>query len=261
MLHGMQVAVPHERLVRVAARDARIADRWPSGEVVVDARELTSRDGEHTWTLVVEDAHGIELERWSEVTFRSLGERRTIPGLALRPWLERRLGELAPAIRIAAFDAAARAPELLPGIHYRPDHRPEVTGAATSTSTGAGLRIVVTGPDGVACDIAAVEPRTTERWRDLLGSHVEIAADLAQLAGESFDHAATRVWAARECAVKLGDPDPRLLAVSAADHAASLRAGPIEVITLVCEVPGQGWIAVAVATMVSPIAAGIYAAS
>jgi hypothetical protein len=38
----------------------------------------------------------------------------------------------------------------VPGVHHRPDHRPEAAGAAISASTGAGLRVVVTGPDDVA---------------------------------------------------------------------------------------------------------------
>jgi enediyne polyketide synthase len=82
VLHGMQAAVPQHRLVPVAARDVRLAARWPDGEVIVQARELSRRDGEYTWTLVVRDRHGIAIERWSEVVFRSLGPARASAGVA-----------------------------------------------------------------------------------------------------------------------------------------------------------------------------------
>jgi enediyne polyketide synthase len=264
MLHGMQVAVPDQRLVPVAARDVRLATHWPPGGVVVEAHELASGNAEYTWTLVVKDASGAEIERWSEVTFRSLGERRTIPELVLRPWLERRLGALAPAVRIVSLGAAANAPEPLHVVRYRPDRRPELAAGGLSASTVAGLRLVVTGPGGVACDVEAVTPRATEVWRDLLGTHLELAAQLARL-GEPFDHAATRLWTALECAAKLGQPDPRLLLVTAADHAVSLRAGTIEVTSLVCQVTGQDrgldWIAIAVATAAPSMTAGLEVAS
>jgi enediyne polyketide synthase len=266
MLHGMQVAVPHERLVPVAARDVRLAAHWPPGEVVVEARELSGKNGEHTWTLVARDASGSEIERWSEVTFRSLGERRTIPELALRPWLERRLGALAPSVAVAAFAPPAHAAHATGPreVRHRPDGRPELPGTQISASAAGGLRIVVTGT-GVACDLETIAPRTAEQWRDLLGDHTELAGHLARLAGEPFDHAATRLWTALECAAKLGRPAPQLLLVSAADHAVSLRAGTIEVTSLVCEVSGQGsahrWIAVSVATEAQAVIAGIEAAS
>jgi enediyne polyketide synthase len=253
ILHGMQVAVPHQRLVPVAARDVHLAARWPQGEdgeVIVDARELTARDGQYTWTLVVRDPRGVVLERWSEVVFRSLGDRRTIPALVVRPWLERCLRELVPAVHIVAFDAADRAAGRAADpadVHRRPDHRPERARAGFSASTGAGLRIAVTGPDGVACDVEAIEARPPAVWRDLLGDRVDLAAQLARLAGEPADHAATRVWSALECAAKLGHPDPHLRLVTAVGHAAVLRAGTIEITTLVCEVIGRGWIAIAIA--------------
>jgi enediyne polyketide synthase len=258
MLHGMQVAVPHERLVPVAARGVRLATHWPPGDVIVEARELVSKDGEYTWTLVARDAGGAEIERWSEVMFRSLGERRAIPRLALRPWLERRLAELAPSVATAAFDATPGS-----GVHdvlHRPDGRPELADTQISASVAGGIRIVVTGP-GVACDLEVIEPRTAEQWRDLLGDHTELAGHLARLAGEPFDHAATRLWTALECAAKLGRPAAHFLLVSTADHAVSLRAGTIDVISLVCQVSGQGWIAVSVATEAAPAMAEIGAAS
>jgi len=57
-------------------------------------------------------------------------------------------------------------------------------------STSAGLRFVVTGQDGVACDLEAIEARLPEVWQDLLGLHAELAAEIARLLGEPFDHAA-----------------------------------------------------------------------
>jgi enediyne polyketide synthase len=265
LLHGMQVAVPDERLVPVAARGLQLAHHWPQGDVVVEARELAAGDGEYTWSLVVRDSHGRELERWSEVTFRSLGRRQTIPSLVLRPWLERRLGALVPAVQIGAFDERATASGLADlGVHqvrYRPDHRPEADGVGISTSTAGQLRIAVAGPERVACDIELVEARGDDVWRDLLGPNAELAARLVEVTRDPFDHAATRLWTAMECAAKLGCPDPQLLLVSATGDAACVRTGDIEITTLVCEVLGVGWVAVGVATAPCPIAATIGAAS
>jgi enediyne polyketide synthase len=259
----MQVAVPDERLVPVAARGVTFAPDWPEGDLVVSARELAAGEGEYTWTLVVQDVHGTELERWSEVTFRSLGRRQRIPSLVLRPWLERRLRALVPAVRIGVFDAATEAGLADLGVQklrHRPDHRPEADGPAISTSTAGAIRIAVTGPERVACDVELVKPRGDD-WRDLLGPNAELAARLVQTTHESFDHAATRLWTAMECAAKLGCPDPQLLVVSTSGEAVSVRAGDIEVTTLTCELLGVGWIAVGVATEPRPVAAAIDAAS
>jgi len=150
-------------------------------------------------------------------------------------------------------------------VRYRPDRRPELAAGGLSASTALGLRLVVTGPDGVACDVEAVTARDMEVWRDLLGAHLELAGQLARLAGEPFDHAATRLWTALECAAKLGRPDPRLRLVTATDHVVALRAGTIEVTSLVCQVTGQDrgldWIAIAVATSAPSMTAAIEVAS
>jgi enediyne polyketide synthase len=264
ILHGMQAAVPHHRLVPVAARDVRLAAEWPDGEIAIEAWELAARDGEYTWSLVVRDAHGAELERWSEVVFRSLGPRQAIPAVAFAPWLERCLADHAPAVQIAALDPAAAAAAAATtaasrALRHRPDGRPERDGVAMSATTGGGMRLEVIAPREVACDLEPIEPRTAEVWRDLLGRHIELAAELARRAGEPLDRAATRVWTALECAAKLGQADPPLRLVGVAGHAATLRAGTAEVLTAVCHILGQGWVAVAVA--VAPPPAGFEAAS
>jgi enediyne polyketide synthase len=231
---------------------------------VVCARELAAEDGEYRWSLVVRDGNGTELESWSEVTFRSLGQRRTIPSLVLRPWLERRLGALVPALRIGVLDARANDTGLaglgVLQLRHRPDHRPETDGVAVSTSTTGELKIVVTGPDRVACDIEIVAPRGDD-WRDLLGPNAELASRLVPMTHDSFDHAATRLWTAMECAAKLGCPDPQLLLVSTTGDAVSVRTGDIDITTLTCEILGVGWVAVGVATAPRPIAIAVDAAS
>jgi enediyne polyketide synthase len=264
LLHGMQVAVPDQRLVPVAARGVELARHWPKGDLVVEGRELAASGTDYTWSLVVRDATGTVLERWSEVTFRSLGRRHTIPHLVLRPWLERRLSMIMPAVRIAAFDTCASETGLAElGVHqlrYRPDHRPEADGMAISTSTTGEIKIAVTGPERVACDIEIMEPRG-ELWGDLLGPNAALASRLLQMIHEPFDHLATRLWTAMECAAKLGCPDPQLLLVSVTGDAVCVRAGDIQVTTLACEILGVGWVAVGVATAPRSIPADIEAAS
>jgi enediyne polyketide synthase len=249
MLHGIQIAVPHERLVPVAAFGVELAPRWPDGDVIVHARELSADGGEYVWTLAITDTHGVELERWAEVRFRALGPRREIPASAVPPWIERRIGELSPSVRVVI--AGTHDAELLGGGEraHRPNGKPEAADARSmSASEAGGLRFVVSGPDRVACDLAIVAPQPEAAWRDQLGPSVELAVRVAAMLGEPLDRTATRVWCALECCAKLGAPGASLLVKSAAQDALCLDAGGVEISTIAISVDGMGWLVAAIAT-------------
>lgn len=91
-------------------------------------------------------------------------------------------------------------------VTYRPDGRPELPGGmAVSASHTAGWTLcVVADAAAVGCDIERVVARPTAEWEGLLGDHAPLAAMAAKETGDSYDTAATAVWAALECMQKAG---------------------------------------------------------
>jgi enediyne polyketide synthase len=63
---------------------------------------------------------------------------------------------------------------------------------------------VVADAAAVGCDIERVVARPTAEWEGLLGDHAPLAAMAAKETGDSYDTAATAVWAALECMQKAG---------------------------------------------------------
>jgi enediyne polyketide synthase len=97
--------------------------------------------------------------------------------------------------------AAAAAP----GVHRRPDGKPEVPGGPRVSLAHAGdLVLAVAGEGPLGCDLEPVEPRSEATWRDLLGpERLRLAEEIAA-GGGGRDAAATRVWTAVECLKKAG---------------------------------------------------------
>lgn len=90
----------------------------------------------------------------------------------------------------------------------RPDGRPMThDDRCVSTSHGAGLTLAVAADEAttLGCDIEPVTARGADLWRELLGpARFALAQQIAGVAGESLDLAATRVWTIIECAAKVG---------------------------------------------------------
>lgn len=232
VLHGIQIAVPHERLVPTGAASVELAETWPTdGRLHIHAREVSSSDGEFVWNIAVHDAQGNELERWSDVRFRSLGRRAGLPRLAFRPWFERHLHAVSADVRIRAITSGE---SLSPPVRTRrPDGRPESPddGMFLSITRAAGFRLVVESSDDIACDLEVVTAREPDEWHGILCASMELATLIASSLREPFDRAATRVWAALECCAKLGQPGARLLLASTAGDCATLTSGDLEIST------------------------------
>ena len=231
LMHGNQVCVPDATLLPV-----RIDELHPAGERLARAEELRycaterSRDGDtYVYDIVLRDAAGSVVERWSGLHLRAVHKRDGrgpwSPAL-LGPYLERTLGDLVGARaavvvepdhpdddigeqvatrRVRTARAAGRAVGRPVEVRYRPDGRPEIDGDRTLTAAhGAGLTLAVVGRGPLGGDVEPVVARPADSWRGLLGRHHELVATVAAAGAEEPDVAATRVWAAIECLRKAG---------------------------------------------------------
>ncbi|MGE5830593.1 MAG: SDR family NAD(P)-dependent oxidoreductase [Micromonosporaceae bacterium] len=238
LMHGNQVCVPDATLLPFA-----IDRLYPAGRRLPDTGEVRScaaqrrRDGDtYTYDIALRAADGQVVERWEGLRLRAVGKSDGrgpwVPPL-LGPYLERVLGDLLEARLAVAVEpdlagegndkvarrertalAAARAIGRPVEIRYRPDGRPEVDGEhAISAAHGAGLTLCVAGPGAVGCDVEAVAQRPEAVWRDLLGRHAALPAQVRVGADEDTDTAATRVWTAVESLGKSGSSTAAPLAL------------------------------------------------
>jgi enediyne polyketide synthase len=236
-LHGIQAAIPHERLVPIGAHRIFVARSWPTSPMFVEGEEVARDNGEYIWDLVIRDERGVELERWERARFRPLGTRTTIPRSAVEQWLERHLREHVPDVWLVR-DANHR---------HRPDGKPECSAdVEISASDTADIRFVVGSRDRVACDFELVRELPSDEWKSLLGD----SAPLTRSLPGSFDRAATMVWSARECCAKLGAPNGQLC-IEHADITAGvarLRSGAISIVIFGIAVADRGDLVVSIAT-------------
>jgi enediyne polyketide synthase len=251
-IHALQACIPHQRVVPVGVKRF-VSLGAPQGLLVAYGTERARAAGTFVFDVEVTDSEGRLWERWEGLTLRSIGPapaREVWPAALLAPYLERRLGEVAPAAEISAAietaavngdrrarsDAAMRqalGSEQL--VHRRGNGKPEVEGRLAVSAAHLGdYTLGVAGAAPVACDLELVSPRDEVVWQGMLGrDRFELARRLCRETGEGMDAGATRVWAAAECSVKAGRPQPLTLASISTDGWALLRAGDAVVATLV----------------------------
>jgi enediyne polyketide synthase len=244
MLHALQAAVPHQRVLPVAIdRIERFAGGVPA---TVQGIERSATDREFVFDIEAFDAHGACVERWRGVAFRAIGALDIEMALATAsylaaPYLERlaraaftdhsiEVAFIADAKvtrgerRRAALDALglAHAPS-------RSDGKP-LTGDASGLSLAhqGDITLAVKAKGAIACDLAAM-------------------ADFGADTSERNVAAAARLWAVQEVARKLSRPavpspkpayDPHLHCVSFESPSARtvtwcIRCGAKEVIAAI----------------------------
>jgi enediyne polyketide synthase len=138
----------------------------------------------------------------------------------------------------------------------RADGKPEASdGRGLSASHTGGLTMAVAGPARLGCDIEGVAEQPAQSWRDLLGGErFRLAQLVAGETNDSFDAAATRVWAAVECLKKVGAgvAAPLVFEAAARDGWALLSSGALRVAVAALRVEGvAGRLVIAVAAEVS----------
>jgi enediyne polyketide synthase len=229
VMHSIQCCVPDATLLPQGIERLYLADpAGPAPEVVLmDARERTQDGDTYVYDVDVVTTAGELVERWEGLSLRAVrkrgGEGPWVPAL-LGSYVERAtekvlggsrtvvvepdpaIGLLEPADRRAQTElAASRALGRRAGVRYRPDGRPEIDGGTVSAAHGAGMTLVVTGEQRLACDVEVVAERDEDDWATLLGADQLGVRDLvAADAGEPASVAATRIWSALECLRKAG---------------------------------------------------------
>ena len=171
------------------------------------------------------------------------------PEPLLGPYLERRMRELLPDLRLAVeverngdVGRRTRSDRLVHNmlgnsvaIARRPDGKPEVNMACTISAAHArDWTIAASGPGPIACDLEPVMSRPDALWRDLLGhERWELARLIALETDEPLNQAATRAWVASECLIKAGlvATAPLVLRSSTAGPALILGSGSFVIAT------------------------------
>ena len=198
-------------------------------EIIVQAVERSSGGGVFVYDLDLLDPNGRVLEQWRGLALRIVASSDAKPVRALGligPYLERRLGEIAPqaGIKIAFRGDSSEAESMLKPltVTYRVDGKPEAytngdhrRETFVSAAHSGRFRVAVSGNSAIGCDLERIVPHGDEEWRDLLGP--EHFAYWSHLVRESLDSAeiGTRLWSVRESLTKLGMRLPLLLRVSA----------------------------------------------
>jgi enediyne polyketide synthase len=259
-LHGVQACIPHATVLPAGVERLEVGCLGVTEPWFLAARERRREGDVFVYDLEVRGADGRVVERWRGLRLKAV-ERAALPAAwrppLLGPYLERRLEELLPGVPLtvaveegAAAERRGRSDGALRRllglgegtVRRRPDGRPEVPGDGWVSVAHAGeLVLAVAGRGPVGCDLEAVEERSAEGWRDLLGEErSRLAATLVAEAGDDPAAAATRVWAAGECLRKAGalHGSPLVLESATDDGWRLLRSGDLAVGTLVTRVAG-----------------------
>jgi enediyne polyketide synthase len=184
MLHALQVAVPHKRVLPVSAESFEL-DRSAGASVHVRAVEKKAIAGTYIFDIIATDAQGRVACRCSNVAFRAVGQIDITPVLAAapllaRPYLERvareALGD--DSIEVAFIHdrnssrdirriAALRAFDLNDLVERRGDGRPTRNdgNGSISLAHGDAITLAVTAKDPIGCDIEAISAGDLDELR------------------------------------------------------------------------------------------------
>jgi len=223
-IHLIQACIPHATLLPVGIGRLIPGPTPLAAPCLATAREISQEGDLFTYDLALYDYEGSLCESWEGLQLRRVADRdpaATWSELLIGPYLERMLAaHLPPSPEIGAIltsagpgsavDATEMALQQLLGrplqVRRRPDGKPETEGGFTVSSAHCGsLTLAIAGTGTVSCDAEAVVSRPTDIWQDLLGNAgMALVERIARETGEDSHSAATRVWAAKECAKKVG---------------------------------------------------------
>ncbi|MGD2113608.1 MAG: type I polyketide synthase, partial [Acidobacteriota bacterium] len=222
-IHGIQACIPHATVLPLGV-DRVVAGTLDGRCAVRAAAVERSREGPtFVYDLEITDAEGRLCERWEGLRLRAVDRAPEPPSLArplLGPYLERRLGELAPdAMLRVALDLGSDDD----GLSDADRVLGEVVGNGTLVRAGADgegarrdgletawacagpLMLAVASRGSVDCDLRPIEKRPAASWEELLDrDRLALAGRIAAEAGDDFDTAATRVWTTTACLDRSG---------------------------------------------------------
>lgn len=258
-IHAIQACIPHGTILPIGLDKLIPGDLHTPGPWTIHARERWQRGDVFCHDLEIRGADSTLRERWEGLRLRRVA---ALPhddwaDPLLLAYLERRIRELTGRSGLGITlergsennrqDRAERALHRLVGANAqtgrRPDGKPEAEGEKTvSVAHSADLTVAVAGPAPLACDLEEVVKREPQVWDDLLGEQRKpLARLIAQQTGESFDLAATRVWASMECLIKSGLPPnvPLTLAGETEDGGLLIGAGKTTIATFLLDSEAQ----------------------
>jgi len=221
-IHGIQACIPHARLLPAAVEHIAIHRLAMDEPLLLAARERHRRGDSFVYDLDILGADGTLRERWRGLELRAVAGIEPPAAWSaplLAPYLERRLQELLPELRLrVALEPAGRRPPAA-GRAVAAGRPP----AATSRAAGLVLTVRGEGPGGLlGCGLAPLAERPEAAWREpLAGERLALAGLIASRLGEAPEAAAARVHGIADALRQAGgtvDGAP-LLAPAALDRA------------------------------------------
>lgn len=223
LLHALQAAVPHLRVVPVAV--GRIVSRHGGPPVRVEAFEQHATVDTFVFDIIARDAEGVVVEEWQGATFRGISATNIDEILRIGPqlaavYIERklRLAVEDPSIEVAFIcdstlgreQRRARALAALgidAKVFARNDGKPIILGGGSKTNLSIahrdGVTLAVAADHEISCDVELVADWTEANSNAPLSAEgYALAAKLAASSGEPWAAAAARIWSVGEVALK-----------------------------------------------------------
>ena len=247
-IHAIQACIPHARVLPGGAAEIAFYSPTATGTYRIHARERSRVGDLLVYDLAIVTPQGQVVEQWKGLELRIVSAAALPshwPPALLAPYLERRIGEIAPRSHVS-IKLGINGNGSGNGLLHRTDGKPQHPSGFISRSHAGNLTLAATSPEAVGCDCEPVAPRTAAAWGDLLGpGGFALAKLVARETREELDPAATRVWCALECARKAGARSDIGIVLATPDDPNSissgwvvLAAGAARIATLVAPVAG-----------------------
>ncbi|TCP24477.1 enediyne polyketide synthase [Scopulibacillus darangshiensis] len=228
-LHGIQSCVPNQILIPVSVGKINFIGDIGKANYVY-AKEVSQSESNYEYNILILDKEGNLLESWDHLTLTAV---KSLPSVNLNEKLScivfnRKIKQLnldkAPVISVDSFEGSrewkkAQSLYQLTGITNpvlkRQDGKPELldTNVSASFSYKYGMTFSALGKGAIGCDIEVVDESCN--WVTLLDTEqLGLSTQIMNVMSESFDHSATRVWCAMECAKKAGYNDTKNFRIS-----------------------------------------------
>ena len=251
VLHALQLCVPHQVVLPVAAAQVQTGRLDPDTEYLICARQTFSDGRRFVFDIQVCDPGGEVVERWTglELVLAPAGPtpkdaRHPLAPALLQSLIARIATDVLGAREVAAGvvvgAVVGETAELASGralaralgrpviVKREPDGAIAVTGARVSTSHAADITVALTRPDGrIAIDVQFAPAYELDEWRLMLGeARLRFALQLCEQEAVPLQQALLAAWTASECLIKLGCVEWPL-AGAACRGVATSRIGPV----------------------------------
>lgn len=225
VLHALQLCVPHQVMLPVAAGSIQLGRLDPDAEYIIQARQILSERHRVVFDVQVCNSSGEVVEGWSSLELVQ-APASAFPRDRDYPLAPALLQSLVARIATDVLDAQ----EVCAGVVFVEPGEPGSTraleralsrevsvkrdknGAITlsnvnvSTSHAADISIALTRNEGpVAIDLQFAPDIEADEWRLMLGeARMQFAMELSKQHAIPVQQAMLAVWTASECLIKLG---------------------------------------------------------